>query len=231
MSKTIAYIRISSNKQDTENQKHKILAYAQENKIMIDEFLEIELTSKSKREDRKVTELINKLEKGNKLLVTELSRLGRDMMEILNTVTDITQKGILTTFINQPQLSTTGNKLADNILLAVWSAMAESERDEISNRTKQALQRLKDNGVKLGHKKLFLKSKYDEYEEAIYSFRENAKLSFEKICLLLDPNKDLGFKQQSLRTWFNKRYDIDTFTHTLQKTKEYKKYCEDKQNV
>lgn len=102
----------------------------------------------------------------------------------------------------------------------------ELERDIISERTKEALKARKGKGI-LGHKKgTFLPSKYDEYEEAIYNFKEGANLSFEKICKLIDVKGALGFKEQSLRKWFNKRYEKDKMFNTFQKTTKYKKHCE-----
>ena len=148
---TLAYIRISKDSQDTENQRHTILDYAQKNKIVVDELLEVEISSRKNAKERRIEELTQKLEKGDQLLVVELSRLGRTMLETLNLINQLSEKGIKITFIRQPELSTTGSH--NQLLLAIYSYFAESERAYISVRTKDALASLKAKGIKLGRPK------------------------------------------------------------------------------
>jgi len=229
----LAYIRISTNKQDTENQKHRLLEYAQNNKIIIDDFMEIEISSRKNLRLRKIDELINKLQKNDNLYITELSRLGRNMLEVLNIINELQQKGVNIFFINQPELSTSDNKALDNLKYSIYGFLAESERDFISQRTKQGLANAKANGQKLGHRKDFLKSKYDTFENEIYKFRNEFNLSYAKICELLDKDHEKGFKQQSLRTWFTNRYKKDNSGLRLDlytRTDKYLKHLESLDN-
>ena len=78
------------------------------------------------------------------LLVAELSRLGRNMLETLNIINTLSEKGIKVVFVRQPELSTTANHA--KLLLAIYSYFAESERDSISIRTKQGLAAAKLKG-------------------------------------------------------------------------------------
>ena len=80
---TIDYIGVSTDAKNLNNQKHKILEYAQTHKLMIDEFVEMEISSKSDIKKRKIEEIFEKLQKDDILICTELSRLGRNMLEIL----------------------------------------------------------------------------------------------------------------------------------------------------
>jgi DNA invertase Pin-like site-specific DNA recombinase len=83
--------------------------------------------------------------------VAELSRLGRNMLETLNIIDELIQKGVKIAFIRQPELSTTGPHT--QLLLAIYSYFAETEREFISIRTKQGLAAAKAQGKLLGRPK------------------------------------------------------------------------------
>lgn len=221
-----AYTRKSTDLQDLENQKHRIKSYAHDNKLNIDTWYEVELSSRKSESDRQINKLIDSLNNGDTLIVTEFNRLGRKMLDLLLLVKILNEKKVKMIFTNDELLNPSGNEALDSFKFALVGFLAEDERNRVSDRTKRALKQLKDNGVELGHNKDFLKSKYDEYEEVIYDYRERAKLSFEKICLMIDVKKNLGFKAQSLRTWFNKRYEIEPIFKTFQRTKKYIKHME-----
>ena len=87
----------------------------------------------------------------NRPLVAELSRLGREMLQVLNIINSLSAKGVKITFVRQPELSTTGTH--GKLLLAIYSYFAESEREFISVRVKQGLAAAKAKGVKLGRPK------------------------------------------------------------------------------
>ena len=149
--KIVGYIRVSSDKQDYDNQKHLLLQYAQVHQILIDEFIKVEISSKKNTKERKIDELISRLKKGDVLLVTELSRFGRNMFQTLNIINGMSEKGISIIFVNQPELSTTGPHT--KLLLAIYSYFAEAEREYISMRTKQGLAAARAKGKKLGRPK------------------------------------------------------------------------------
>src|SRR5579859_2807425 len=107
--KTIGYISVSTDKQNLSKQKHLLLEYAQQQKLVIDQFIEVEVSSRKTQTERRITELSSMLEKGDHLLVAELSRLGRNMLETLNIITGLSARGIRITFIRQPELSTHGS--------------------------------------------------------------------------------------------------------------------------
>ena len=147
-SKNIGYIRVSTDTQNLNQQKHSILQYAQKHKILIDDFVEVQTSLRSDNKQRKIDELISKLNNGDNLIVTELSRLGRNMLETLNLIDALNNNGINLMFVNQPELSTS---LANaKLLFAIYSYFAETEREYISMRTKVGLQAAKDKGTILG---------------------------------------------------------------------------------
>ena len=126
--KTIGYIRVSKDEQDLEKQRHLLLEYSQGHKLLIDEFIDVEISSRKNQSERRITELLAKLEAGDLLLVAELSRLGRNMLETL-----------------------TGPHT--QLLLAIYSYFAEAEREFISVRTKQGLAAARAQGKQLGRPK------------------------------------------------------------------------------
>lgn len=148
---TVGYIRVSTDEQDLSKQKHLLLEYAQQQHIIIDQFIEAEVSSRKTPKERRIEELLNLLEMGDFLLVAELSRLGRNMLETLNIITALSEKGIRIIFVRQPELSTSGTH--GKLLLAIYSYFAEAERDYISLRTKQGLAAAKASGKLLGRPK------------------------------------------------------------------------------
>lgn len=146
--KIIGYIRVSTDKQDLLKQKHLILEFALKHQYLVNDFVEVEISSRKDKTERKIDFLIKELEKGDVLLVAELSRLGRNMLETLNIINELSEKGIIIKFIRQPELSTDGSHT--KLLLAIYSYFAESEREFISLRTKQGLRAAKASGKKLG---------------------------------------------------------------------------------
>ena len=147
------YIRVSTEQQSLQNQKHKILEYAQQHTILIDELIELEISSKKSQKERKIDILLDKLKDGDTLICTELSRLGRNMLEILNLVEQFNQHKIKLVFTNQPELSTNQNEALSALLLAIYGYFAQTEREIISERTKQGLSAARAMGKILGRPK------------------------------------------------------------------------------
>lgn len=197
---TIGYIRVSTDKQNLENQKHKILSYAQAHKIIIDEFIELEISSKGDHKKRKIDELFTKLKKDDVLICTELSRLGRNMLEILNLIERFNDAGIKLIFVNQPELSTNQNSALSSLLLAIYGYFAQTEREIISERTKQGLAAARKSGVKLGRPK-GAKAKVrvlDPYNLEILEYL-NMNLSLASILKILNTKLDKSVTITSLR--------------------------------
>jgi DNA invertase Pin-like site-specific DNA recombinase len=149
--KTVGYIRVSTEQQDAGKQKHLLLEYAHQHKLIIDEFIAVEMSSRKSAKERKIELLCQTLQPGDQLLVAELSQLGRNMLETLNLIEQLSQYGVKLIFVPQPELSTTGQQA--KLLLAIYSYFAESEREFISLRTKQGLAAVKSKGIKLGQQK------------------------------------------------------------------------------
>ena len=169
---TIGYIRVSTDKQDLQKQEHLLLKYAQKHDMQITDFIKIEISSRKNTKERKIDELLLTLKEGDVLLVVELSRLGRNMFEVINIINQLGQNGVQVIFVRQPELSTTGQH--GKLLLAIYSYFAEAEREFISMRTKQGLAAAKASGKKLGRPKGSRDKEraLDIYREQIIEFLE-----------------------------------------------------------
>ena len=147
----IGYIRVSTEEQDLAKQEHLLLKYAQQHDMHIDDFIQVEISSRRNPRERRIDELLCRLGKGDVLLVAELSRLGRNMFEVINLINQLSECGVKLVFVRQPELSTAGPH--GKLLLAIYSYFAEAEREFISVRTKQGLAAAQARGKQLGRPK------------------------------------------------------------------------------
>lgn len=169
MARTVGYIRVSTLTQDVENQRHEILEWAHGRKILIDEWIAVELSSRKSESDRQIDK-VRMLEKGDLLVVAELSRLGRSTGQVINLVNDLVARGIGLEALKQNISIKPGNGEMDQqakIMVTVFSLMAELERDLIAQRTKQALAARKASGQRLGKPKGISTSKIDPHRDKI----------------------------------------------------------------
>ncbi len=196
----LGYIRVSTESQSVLNQKHKILEFAQQKKIIVDEFIEIEISSKKSQKARLLDDLFIKMQKGDILICTELSRLGRNMLEILNLIEKFNTHGIKLIFTNQPELSTNQNESLSKLLLAIYGYFAQTEREIISERTKQGLNAAKAQGKILGRPK-GAKNKervLDPYKDEIKKYLE-MYLSQTSILKIINSQLEKPISMTSLR--------------------------------
>jgi len=162
------YIRVSTDKQDTDNQRYEILKYANSKKLGNVELIEETVSGRKSWKDRKIGELLPKLKKGDVLLITELSRLGRSMLEIMELLSILLRKGVELHVVKNNQVLK--DDLHSKVFAMAFSIAAEIERELISQRTKEALARRKAEGKPLGRPKGSYSSKLDQYRPQIEEF-------------------------------------------------------------
>lgn len=172
MPKTIAYIRVSTDRQDLRNQRHEILEYCNANRIHVSDFIEVEISSRKTLIERRINELLSKVERGDTIVVSELSRLGRSIIEVIQLITELARKGVSLIAVKQGLHIKAGNNgnmdMQSKVMITIFSLLAELERDIISLRTKDALAAKRANGVKLGRPKGKLgKSELDDKKAEI----------------------------------------------------------------
>jgi len=165
LDKVIGYLRVSTMKQDLEKNKMDILKYVNDNQLGNVRFVEEVVSGKVSWKRRRIKEVIDTLEKNDWLIVPELSRLGRSMLEIMEIIAEAKRKEInIYAIKNNWKLN---GSIESKVMLMVFSMAAEIERDLISSRTTEALRVKKESGIKLGRPKGPGKSKLDEHKEEI----------------------------------------------------------------
>ena len=143
-----AYIRVSTDHQNVENQQHEILTYTQNHNIQIDRWVSETISSRKPLTERKLGKLLKRLKKGDVLIATELSRLGRNLLEVMGILQHCLEKDCqIWTLKENYRL---GADIQSKVLAFAFGLAAEIERQLISERTKNSLKRLKDEGKHLG---------------------------------------------------------------------------------
>jgi len=181
------YIRVSTEHQDKEIQKDVLLRYAQEKKILIDTFFEVDASSKANFKKRVLTELMGSLTEGDHVIVTELSRLGRSVSEVTQLVNQMIEKKVRLTSLKENIDINGSHSTSSKMMVTMISLFAELERDLISQRTKEALATKKKNGARLGRPKGPGKSKLDEHRNEIAELLQK-KVSISSIAKILSVN-------------------------------------------
>ena len=197
----IGYIRVSSDKQTVSNQRNEILEYAHRNKLQIDDFIEVEMSSRKTIKERKI-HLLQQLNEGDTVIASELSRFGRSVSELLILVKELTDKKINLIFVKQNMKlnSTNTNDIANKVLLNTFALLAELERDMISLRTTEALKAKKAQGITLGKPKgTVQKSQYDTHKDIIVELLEHG-VPVSRIVKTIGKGT-----RQSLNTFIKKR--------------------------
>jgi DNA invertase Pin-like site-specific DNA recombinase len=171
MGKTAAYLRVSTLGQDIEKNKSDILHFANQYDLGKVHFIEEIATGRTPWRERRIAEILEELKAGDVIIVAELSRLGRSMLECMEILALAMRKGIFL-------YSVKGNwkldqSIQSKIVALAFSMAAEIERDLISQRTKEALRFKKEQGFKLGRPKGPGKSKLDVFRPEIESLLAN----------------------------------------------------------
>lgn len=146
-----AYIRVSTDKQNVENQQFEILKFADQKTISIHHWIKETISGTKSLHDRTLGQLVSNLTSADTLIVTELSRLGRSVMEVMSILNTLMNKKVKVVSIKEGY--ELGDTLDSKILAFAFSLSADIERSMISSRTKEALARKRQEGRTLGRPK------------------------------------------------------------------------------
>ncbi len=180
-----AYLRVSTDQQDLNNQRHGILEYANRLGLAGLKFVEDTASGKTNWKERKSGELlINTMQKGDVIIFAEVSRMARSTLQVLEILEYASEHEYQVHIAKQNMRF--DDSLNAKITATVLGLAAEIEREFISARTKEALAKRKTEGVQLGRPKGKAKKvKLDEHEKDI---RRYLKLGISKrsIAKLVD---------------------------------------------
>lgn len=183
-----AYIRVSTERQTAENQRFEILKRTSAERVHVDHWVEETASGTKSSAERALGPLLSAMKSGDVLYVTELSRLGRSLMEIMSILHDCMEKDARVIAIKEGY--ELGNNISSKVLAFAFGLSAEIERQLISQRTKEALERKKSEGASLG-RPLGSRNesvKLSGQEEKIRELLKN-KVSVSAIGRILDVNR------------------------------------------
>jgi DNA invertase Pin-like site-specific DNA recombinase len=182
--KTVAYLRVSTGSQDLANQKMAVLDYAKPQRFTVDRFVEAQVSSRKTPAERGIDDLLGTLDAGDRLIVSELSRLGRSLGQVIRIVDDLVKRKVRFVAIKEGIRFEGKQDMPTKVMITLFGLFAEVERDLISQRTREGLAAARAKGRLLGRPKGALgKSKLDGKEEEIRLLLEKtvSKASIAKI--------------------------------------------------
>ena len=189
----VGYIRVSTSKQHPENQMDEIRRYAEQNGLVVDNWVSEIVSGKKMSSGRKLGKLLSKMKSGDILIVSEVSRLSRTLTDIMAIMGKCLNKNIsLLTVKEQYRFD---NSINSKILCFAFGLVAEIERNLISLRTKEALAQRKAEGKTLGRRKGFtpkINFLYSRKNEIIELKKKGTTVA--EICSKYDICRDTYYK-------------------------------------
>ena len=182
------YLRCSTDKQTVENQRFEIGKFASDNKISVNKWIEETISASKDIDKRKLGKLLKRLKKGDVLIASELSRLGRNLLQVMSILHHCMNiECQVWTIKDNYRL---GADIQSKVLAFAFGLSAEIEKNLVSQRTKEALARLKAEGKILGRPKgcKNKRSKLAGKEKQIQQLLEQG-VSKTKIAKLMDVDR------------------------------------------
>ncbi len=163
------YIRKSTEKQEFKHMEFEIEQYAIKHNLQINKWIEETVSSRKPLNQRKLGLLLETISNEDTIITTEISRLGRSLLEVMSILQFCLNKGCkIITIKENYQL---GNDIQSQILAFAFGLAAQIERDLISQRTKSSLASKKEQGIKLG-RPIGAKSKHLKLSENVEKIKK-----------------------------------------------------------
>ena len=170
--KTLGYLRVSTEQQELDSQRLALLDYAHKQGLQIDQFIRSQASSRDSRKERQLDQLFEQLEQKDTLIVSELSRLGRSVGQIIQLVDELIQKKINLIAIKENIHLCGQQDLQSKVMITMFALFAEIERDLLSRRTREGMAAAQAKGVQVGRPKGSRKSRMDGKEEEVKTLIE-----------------------------------------------------------
>lgn len=192
------YLRVSTSAQDTQNQLHGIHTYCQERGIQADAVVEDTASGSVAWNSRKIGELLSNSEKGDVLLVAEVSRLARSTLQVLEILKFASERQVSIVIVKNGM--SFDNSMQSKITATILGLAAEIERDFISMRTREALAKRKASGKQLGRPQGAL-AKHYKLDEKRSEIERYQKLGINQTAIA----KLVGVSRPTLRIWLGRQ--------------------------
>ena len=178
------YIRVSTDKQTTENQLFEIEQFCIKNNIKVDKWIEETISATKELNKRKLGKLLKQIKSKDIIITAELSRLGRNLLQVMSILHHCMNTGCQVWTIKDNYRL--GKDVTSKILAFTFGLVAELERDLISQWTTEALKRLQNEGKVLGRPK-GKKNQKHKLDGKVFQIKEllEKKVSKNKIAKIL----------------------------------------------
>lgn len=192
------YLRVSTSAQDTQNQLHGIQQYCKERGIEPDVVIEDTASGSVSWTSRKIGDLLSVADKGDVLVVSEVSRLARNTLQVLEILQFASERQVSVLVVKNGL--TFDNSMQSRIIATILGLAAEVERDFISMRTREALAKRKASGKRLGRPRGAVAKSYklDQKRSEIDRYR---KLGINMTAI----SKLVGVSRPTLRSWLGRQ--------------------------
>ena len=190
--KVVIYARVSTSNQDYKRQTEELIEFSKKNNYDVVNIFEEKISGGKTNEERpQLMKMINfiKSHKIDKVLCWELSRLGRNTIEVLKTI-QLLNENCISLFIKNHNIETLNDKCEINpmsqFLIQILTSVSEMEKTQIRQRIKSGYDSFRKNGGKVGRKKGFKKDEetlLTEHKDIVkllkqgYSVRKTMKLT------------------------------------------------------
>lgn len=195
---TIGYLRVSTGKQNPENQKDEIRRFGEEKNMALDGWVTETASGKVPYRKRKLGRTLKQMKSGDVIIVTEISRLSRSLTEIMAIMGECLERhiGIYTT----KERYTFDDSINSKVLCFAFGLVAEIERNLISMRTKEALALKRAEGVVLGrHKGSKVKMKLIEQNYTRITTMLHNGMTITKMCKRIGVSRNTWYKYQAMK--------------------------------
>lgn len=195
---TIGYLRVSTGKQNPENQREEIRRFAEEKEMCVSSWITETVSGKIPYRKRKLGRTLKRMKHGDVLIVSEISRLSRSLTEIMTIMGGCLEKGIC--IYTTKERYTFDNSINSKVLCFAFGLVAEIERNLISMRTKEALAVKRAEGVRLGRKPgSNVKMQIIERNEPRIEAMLQSGVSVTKMCKRIGISRNTYYKYKKLQ--------------------------------
>jgi len=190
--KVVIYSRVSTNSQDFKRQTEELMEFSKKNNYEVVDVFEEKISGGKTNEERpQLMEMINfvKTNKIDKVLCWELSRIGRNTIEVLKTI-QLLNENCISLYIKNHNIETLNDKCEINpmsqFLIQILTSVSEMEKTQIRQRIKSGYESFRKNGGIVGRKIGFKKDNetlLTEHKDVVkllkqgYSIRKTMKLT------------------------------------------------------
>jgi len=166
MTQTIGYLRVSTADQDTDKNEAAILKYANMHNFGKVSFVSEKVSGLTSWKNRELSHVVEILQDGDKLIVPELSRLGRSLADVLDVLSMLSDKHVKVYSVKE-NFQLNGDDMQSKMMRVMLGLFAEIENDLRSARTKEGLAAARAKGQRLGRPRGPGKSKLDKHKAEI----------------------------------------------------------------